>query len=60
MMDIGTYRELHAKDRPPVTDGDLPEDVINQEEPPSGSFLPLLPPKIMEFGLHDKKWSRLT
>ncbi|KAI1752740.1 P-loop containing nucleoside triphosphate hydrolase protein [Xylaria castorea] len=60
VVDIGTYKELHAKDQK-VTNArdDLGEEAMNLEEPPKDPFLLLLPPKILGFGLHDKKWKNL-
>ncbi|KAI1739152.1 AAA family ATPase [Xylaria scruposa] len=61
VVDISTYKELHDKDKDQAVKArdDLGEKAMNCQEPPEDPFLLLLPPKILGFGLHDKKWKNL-
>jgi|SRR5437667_1267924 len=62
MVDILTYRDLHQDKnaRQPADDAsDLEPGAMEQDDPPPEPFVLLLPPKIMGFGLHDKKWRTL-
>ncbi|KAI0430410.1 P-loop containing nucleoside triphosphate hydrolase protein [Xylaria sp. FL1042] len=61
MIDMSTYKELHLKDKNQTIDtyDDLGEETMNLQEPLEDPFLLLLPPKILGFGLHDKKWKSL-
>ena len=61
MVDITTYKELHMKGQNVEAPGrdDLGEELMESEDPPGGSFVLLLPPKILGYGLHDKKWRSL-
>jgi hypothetical protein len=57
MVDMNTYREINDVSALPPQRDDLGQDVMDQEEPPKGPFLLLLPPTILGFGFHDRKWS---
>ena len=59
MVDMGMYRELHEKESTTSGAEAANDDLINQPTPPDDPFILLLPPKILGFGLHDKKWKSL-
>ena len=61
MVDIQTYKQLHG-DTEVETDGhktELEAGLMENDTPPSDTFLLQLPRRILGFGLHDKKWRNL-
>lgn len=60
MIDLRAYNELHGEPDDVSEDGDEePHTVLReQDDPPPGPFLLLLPPTIKAFRFHDKKWSK--
>ena len=61
MIDTVTYHELHEKaasQRAENSTTRLSQELMDSETPPEGSFVLLLPPRILAFGMHDKKWSK--
>ncbi|KAL2170510.1 hypothetical protein VTG60DRAFT_4796 [Thermothelomyces hinnuleus] len=62
MIDMATYKELHAKEQQygaAESRDDLGKEAIESDTPPQDPFVLLLPPKILGYGLHDKKWRSL-
>ncbi|KAK1598343.1 uncharacterized protein LY79DRAFT_286389 [Colletotrichum navitas] len=63
MVDMEMYNTLHSSDdeqeEAPTSTQTLAYEVMCRDEPPSGHFLLLLPPTILGFGMHDKKWRTL-
>lgn len=61
MVDISMYHQLHSSDdqHPRDQRDDLRPGEIDDDAPPGGYFILLLPPDILGFGFHDKKWRRL-
>ncbi|ETS73988.1 hypothetical protein PFICI_13854 [Pestalotiopsis fici W106-1] len=62
MIDTVTYHELHEKaasQRAENSTTRLSQELMDSETPPEGSFVLLLPPRILGFGMHDKKWRTL-
>jgi len=61
MVDMQTYKHLHDEpDTHTATDPDaLDLDLMDSDSPPDDEFAIQLPPRILGFGLHDKKWSEL-
>ena len=61
MVDIKTHKELHAKEQGNDGPGqdDLGKELMDSDTPPEDPFVLLLPPKILGYGLHDKKWRSL-
>ena len=59
MVDMHTYKQLHdeADTNIGLTTGDISAAAMDRDEPPSEDFAIQLPPKVLGFGLHDKKWS---
>jgi hypothetical protein len=60
MVDYNTYRELHADAAvfaSPSRD-DLGDEKMDQNEPPDGPFVLLLPATVEGFAIQDKKWSK--
>jgi hypothetical protein len=60
MIDFNTYRQMHPDKVPPAsrtTDVEQHSIDMNSDEPPGGPFCMLLPPTILGYGFHDKKWS---
>lgn len=61
MIDMETHRELHSETpRPDPAPHDLSDEAMNAEKPPGTPFLLLLPPTILGFHMHDKKWSKCS
>uniref|UniRef100_L2G1I5 AAA family ATPase n=1 Tax=Colletotrichum fructicola (strain Nara gc5) TaxID=1213859 RepID=L2G1I5_COLFN len=54
------YKNLHSDDEKhedsPKSIRTLAFEIMCRDEPPSDSFLLLLPPTVPGFGMHDKKW----
>ncbi|SPO04285.1 related to TOB3 (member of AAA-ATPase family) [Cephalotrichum gorgonifer] len=59
MVDMSTYRELHKEQGQSGERGDLDAEAMSRDEPPDDPFVLLLPPRILGFGMHDKKWRSL-
>lgn len=61
MIDHSTYRQMHPQQAPPASprDPNTSQEAVNMdsEEPPTGVFCILLPPTMLGYGFHDKKWS---
>jgi hypothetical protein len=59
MVDMETYKQLHdeAETNIGITAGDIDAKAMDRDEPPSEDFAIQLPPMVLGFGLHDKKWS---
>ncbi|KAK0512987.1 hypothetical protein JMJ35_005004 [Cladonia borealis] len=58
MIDPITYKKLHKIKTKPLRD-DLGPKLVAAEEPPSDSFLLLLPATINGFNMRNKKWEEL-
>ncbi|KAF4426998.1 ATPase family AAA domain-containing protein FIGL1 [Colletotrichum fructicola] len=60
MIDMEMYKNLHSDDEKhedsPKSIRTLAFEIMCRDEPPSDSFLLLLPPTVPGFGMHDKKW----
>ncbi|KAL4910568.1 P-loop containing nucleoside triphosphate hydrolase protein [Aspergillus multicolor] len=59
MVDMKTYGTMHADPDSIPTGKELDSDAMDKNDPPSGSFLLLLPHAIRGFAFHDKKWRSL-
>ncbi|KAI1500278.1 P-loop containing nucleoside triphosphate hydrolase protein [Biscogniauxia marginata] len=60
MIDMETYHQGHSKEGDTHRRQDALEHVdLDRDDPPSDEFTIMLPPKILGFGLHDKKWKNL-
>jgi hypothetical protein len=63
MIDFNTFRQLHPQKEPPALPqpGEVRQHGIdmNSDEPPGGAFCTLLPPTMLGYGFHDKKWSMI-
>ncbi|KAH8807766.1 P-loop containing nucleoside triphosphate hydrolase protein [Xylogone sp. PMI_703] len=60
MIDISTYRQMHLDESQLLLQhDDLGLDLANVDDPPSDTFLLLLPANIVGFGFNDKKWRTL-
>ena len=59
MIDIKIYQHLHPdKIQSGSSTGDQQSRInMDSDEPPEGVFRSLLPPTVLGFGFHDKKWS---
>ena len=61
MIDYRTYRQMHPSKfpQPMVSEADMKEQGIDiqDDEPPQLPFCILLPPTIVGYVFHDKKWS---
>jgi hypothetical protein len=58
MIDMETYHHSHSKDEDSDQRQRQPETLdMDRDKPPSEGFAIMLPPRILGFGLHDKKWS---
>ncbi|KAF9883981.1 hypothetical protein FE257_002422 [Aspergillus nanangensis] len=60
MIDMFTYREINDVSESPPQRDDLGQDAMNSDQPPEDPFLLLLPPSILGFGFHDRKWRTLS
>jgi len=62
MVDMHTYKQLHEEVDTNIglSTGDISAAAMGRDEPPSEDFAIQLPPKVLGFGLHDKKWSNGT
>ena len=58
MVDMEAYKLMHGSDDDPTTRNELSDDAMESDEPPSGSFILMLPATIHGYGFHDKKWSK--
>ncbi|KAK1853114.1 AAA family ATPase [Colletotrichum chrysophilum] len=57
MIDMETYRQLHDEEEDKSdTRHVLEEGLMDNDEPPGGPFVMLLPTTMVGFGMHDKKW----
>lgn len=56
MIDMRTYQEMHQNE--PEPNPHVGEARPMTAEKPDKTFLLLLPPTVLGFGLHDKKWSK--
>lgn len=54
MVDMLTYEQIHPAGQTPERQYGGPD--VEDENPPEGPFLLLLPATIRGFGFHDKKW----
>ncbi|KAJ5369035.1 uncharacterized protein N7496_008795 [Penicillium cataractarum] len=59
MVDVKTYHRMHENAESSFQKDDLGPEATSKDDPPSGSFLMLLPHKIYGFGFTDKKWRSL-
>lgn len=57
MIDSETYWKLHGEKEDHQGEC-LNLEEMDQDEPPDGHFLQLLPYTIIGFGFHDKKWRK--
>ena len=61
MVDTNMYRQIHGRKNDSgaanAAQAYLDAEVMKMETPPPGHFRLLLPPTILGFGFHDKKWS---
>ncbi len=53
---MATYWKIHSNKRGEPFEDQL-GDAMNEEEPPEGNLLLLLPPNIYGFNMQEKKWS---
>lgn len=74
MIDMSTYTDLHGDVARPARENQsetekgsveegtryLGEDEMERSTPPSGPFVLMLPPTIIGFRFHDKKWSKCS
>lgn len=64
MIDMEMYKTLHSDDDKqedsPKSTQTLAYEILCRDEPPCDNFLLLLPPTLLGFGMHDKKWSELS
>lgn len=64
MIDMEMYKTLHSDDdkheESPKSTQTLAYEIMCRDEPPSESFLLLLPPTVPGFCMNDKKWSELS
>ncbi|OJD32646.1 aaa family atpase [Diplodia corticola] len=61
MIDMKTYQLLHALHTAESTDRDtLSAPAMAEKNPPGDNFSLLLPPTILGYGFHDKKWRPLN
>lgn len=58
MVDVATYWKIHSNQRNETYEDQL-GDAMNEDEPPEGNFLLLLPPSIYGFNMQEKKWMDL-
>jgi hypothetical protein len=61
MIDFNTYRQMHPSksQQPLASDAEMREQGVDMgsDDLPSEPFCILLPPTILGYGFHDKKWS---
>jgi hypothetical protein len=61
MIDFNTYRQMHPSksQQPLASNAEMREQGVDMgsDDPPSEPFCILLPPTILGYGFHDKKWS---
>jgi hypothetical protein len=61
MIDFNTYRQMHPSKEleAPTSDTEMRAHGIDMssKEPPGDEFCILLPPTMLGYGFHDKKWS---
>lgn len=62
MIDLQTYKHLHDETvaQADAQADELDLDLMESDTPPSDEFALQLEPRILGFGLHDKKWSEST
>lgn len=64
MVDFSTYKKLHSDTfKRSFVQLDkhnkvMPEDIMDQDEPPQEPELFLFPPKIIGYNLRQKKWGK--
>ena len=64
MIDYRTYRQMHPSkfQQPMASDAEMKEQGIDMssDEAPNDLFCILLPPTMVGYAFHDKKWSEYS